>query len=54
MDDLANRVKLANNYSTLLLSKVPEAKQTLEGKDYFVPSCIASHVGTVVDFWGRV
>lgn len=31
-DDLANKVKLANNHSTSLLSKVPEAEQLLGGR----------------------
>lgn len=31
-DDLANKVKLANNYSTPLLLKVPEADQVLDGR----------------------
>lgn len=31
-DDLANKVKLANNYSTPLLSKVPEDEQVLGGR----------------------
>lgn len=47
MDDLANRVTFANHYSTPL-SKVPEAKQILEGKDYFGLSCIVTYAGTAV------
>lgn len=31
-DDLANKANLANNYSTPLLSKVPEANQVLDGR----------------------